>query len=285
MRSVQNTKALDAYAKANLPYVYQRQGGIFHEDKYLDVELFLEHAELNRYPMVSISVGVSPEDLKFLETIKDHAIDWLTIDVAYLYNETYADYIKKVREMFPDVYLIGGNFASFEAAEWLQDLGFDCLKYGVGTSKVCRSRQYTGFGSSLSEFFYLAEKIDADLIYDGGLTILDKEKGEFAYGDIFKLLNFGAKWVMSGSLFSYSTELANESGEIIHYGNSTSMAKGHDKNVEGVVEKHLTNGKSVAKLVEEIKDNLRSSCSYAGIKRIDEAFKSCKVQNQYKYFN
>lgn len=280
MRSVQNSQSLAAYAKNRVPYVYQRQGMVLAENKYLDVELFLESCELNNWYLRSISVGVSKNDLEFLLDLKKKKvrIDWLTIDVAYLYNETYYDYIKQVRNLFPDVYLIGGNFASVEAAHWLHNLGFDCLKYGVGTSQVCRSRQYTGFGSTLNEFIKCTENVDTDFIYDGGLTILDKEKGEFAYGDIFKLLNFGAKWVMSGSLFSYCTELADKNGEIIHYGNSTPQAKGFNRNVEGVCQKHLTNGKSVAQLIEEISDNLKSSCSYAGISDISEAYNSCQIQ-------
>jgi hypothetical protein len=142
----------------------------------------------------------------------------------------------------------------------------DDHSYTVGEECIiahnCRTRQYTGFGSDLNDFVEACDHSKIDLMFDGGLTILDEEVGEIAYGDIYKALNIGAKWVMSSSLFRWSHELSID-GYNHQYGNSTAKAKGVKRHEEGAV-KCFKSQYNVEDQMRKIKEHLQSSISYDG---------------------
>lgn len=278
MPCVQNDKILNIFNQRKWPYVYHRQGG--HED----ILNFVEKINNENWHLKSISVGVSNADRELLQHIKykKWKLDWITIDVALIYNIHFGEYIKWVRDAFPEAYLIAGNFTVKETVDWLSELGVDCCKQNVGSSRLCRTRQFSGFGTAtitdLKEASGEAKFCGVDIISDGGLSVLDEETGEIAFGDIFKALNFGADWIMSSALFRWCEELSSPSGHIEQYGNSTARAKGYDRNIEGAVKSFKTNGKTIDYRMNEIEQNLQSSISYAGIKSISEAYNSCKYR-------
>jgi len=263
METCQNETVLKIFKDNKLPYVYHR---------LCPTEQILNFVRKSNYntEFTSISVGVSEEYKNLLRQIKQEELylDWLTIDVALIYNEHFEEYIKWVRGEFPNVYLIAGNFNGIECADWLHDLGVDCGKANIGTSALCRTRQYTGFGTDILSFYDTCNKSKIDLMFDGGLTILDEERGEIAYGDIFKVVAMGAKWVMSSSLFRWAHELG-DNGFITQYGNSTARAKGYDRNVEGAVKQFKTQY-VLKEQLNKIKENLQSSVSYAGYSSLHE---------------
>lgn len=276
MKTCQNEDVLDLFDELKLPYVYYRTGG--HDD----ILKFVRQINMEDWYLKSISVGVQEEDYNLLLKIKGEGLklDWLTIDVALIWNTNYESYIRKVRNLFPEVYLIAGNFSNPLTVRWLHDLGVNAAKFGIGVSKLCRTKQFTGFGSSLVDFIECNNEkrhYPIDLIFDGGISVLDEENGEMAFGDIFKALNFGAKFVMSSSLFRWARELANEDGEVIQFGNSTALAKGHNNHVEGAVKTFRAKYRLRDRL-KEIDDNLRSSVSYAGIRRVKDAEGSCRYK-------
>jgi GMP reductase len=251
--------------------VYHRLGGI------QDIYSFTQKINEENWHLKSISVGVDRKDFEMLKNIKRDGLelDWITIDVALIYNEHFADRIKEIRQLFPEVYLIAGNFNAPETVQWLNNLGVDCGKFGIGCSNLCRTRQYTGFGtSSISDLYECSKISNIDIIADGGLSIIDEEKGEIALGDIFKALNFGAKWVMSSSLFRWVKELGDCQGIIEQYGNSTARAKGYNRNVEGACKTYISNGQTLEERMDQITQNIQSSISYAGIKTIKHAYQS-----------
>lgn len=273
MPSVQNEDILNIFNSRKWPYIYHRMGGS------LDIYNFTQKINEENWHLKSISVGVNRTDLELLKTIKTQGLqlDWITIDVALIYNKHFEEHIRDIRKLFPDVYLIAGNGTTVETAMWLEDLGVNAFKQGIGTSNLCRTRQYTGFGTSIiTDLMQCAEKTNLDIISDGGLTILDETTGEIALGDIFKALNFGAKWIMSSSLFRWVKELESPHGIIEQYGNSTARAKGYNRNVEGTCKVYKSNGQTLQERMDQITQNLQSSCSYAGITSTSNAYRSCK---------
>jgi GMP reductase len=264
METCQNKSVLDIFNEKKWPYVYHRLGG---EQDILD---FVAKINLEQWHLKSISVGVSEKDKNLLTRIKNSTfdLDWITIDVALIYNEHFEEYIKWVRKEFPDVYLIAGNFAGSECANWLANMGVDCGKTGIGKSALCKTRQYTGFGSDVGHFIEECDNSNIDLMFDGGLTILDEEKGEIAYGDIFKAIGIGAKWVMSSSLFRWAHELSDH-GVVNQYGNSTARAKGHRSHEEGAV-KSFKSQYDLEDQMRIIKEHLQSSVSYSGRNSLED---------------
>jgi GMP reductase len=275
MPSCQNDEVLRIFNEKKWPYIYHRVGGPE------DILRFVWKINEENWFLKSISVGVKNKDLVMLETIKNSGLklDWITIDVALIYNSNFKTYIGNVRELFPDVYLIAGNFSNAECVKWLVNSGVNCCKFGIGVSELCRTRQYTGFGYTLSDFskcIEVSHSFDIDFMLDGGLTIINEEEGEVAYGDIFKALNIGAKWVMSSSLFRWSHELA-VGGKVIQYGNSTARAKNHNLHEEGAV-KTFSSKYHLEDQMRKIDEHLRSSVSYAGLSDIQKAFNSCTMK-------
>ena len=67
------------------------------------------------------------------------------------------DFVKEVRKLLPDVFLIAGNFDSPHAAMELENLGVDCGKFGIGVSQKCFTRQYTGIGTLISDLIKCKE--------------------------------------------------------------------------------------------------------------------------------
>ena len=246
---------------------------------------YVRYCKENPIGLKSISIGVQQEDMELLKSIKncfgDECLDWLTVDVAFIYNQKHKEFLREVRRLFPNVYLIAGNFTTPDAVKWLYNLGVDAGKFGISTSLLCRTGAYTGFSSCATDFLDCAETASYfphtfQLIHDGGVGVLNENTGECATGDIFKMLNFGASFVMSSSLFRWCSELADDGGNILQYGNSTSEVKKHSRNVEGAVKTFKTNGMSIRTQMEKITENLQSSMSYAGLKTLDSAYLSCK---------
>src|SRR5690606_23240793 len=100
-------------------------------------------------------------------------VDYFTIDVALSYNDNILPALSAIKKWFPDSYVICGNGSTREWVKWIKDLKMvDCVKVGIGVSRACRTRQFTGFGSST--VVSLAECVDAangkiKVMSDGGI--------------------------------------------------------------------------------------------------------------------
>ena len=272
MPSCQNAEVLNIFNQTHWPYVYHRLGG---SD---DIFRFVCKINDERWHLKSISVGVKQDDIVLLNKIKNAGLtlDWITIDVALIYNSHFEEHIHAIRSMFPDVYLIAGNLSNPDGISWLENLGVDCCKFGIGVSELCRTRQYTGFGSTLTDFSECVSIAKCDMMLDGGLTVLNENTGEIAYGDIYKALNLGAKFVMSSSLFRWAHELSNN-GVVLQYGNSTARAKNHIRHEEGAV-KSFSSQYALGDQLRKIDEHIRSGVSYGGISDVNDAYGSCKMK-------
>ncbi len=285
MDSILTPNICKIFDSRNWFYVYHRIGGI------IDVEQFVW--ECNNKPWtknnnprvinqpwtpwntISISVGVG-EEWEYLINrlaIENLRVDAFTVDVALSYNDNVIPIIKNIRQKFPDAFLIVGNGCTKEWIQFMEDLGVDAVKTGVGVSTSCRTRQYTGFGSttvsSLLECVESAKYVK--IISDGGLTV--DEKGEVWIGDICKALVLGADYVMTGAAFSKCID----SPSIVngYYGNASERAKGHKAHIEGACVKVETNGLTISQMCDRIEDSIKSGISYAGGKDLT-AFNSVK---------
>lgn len=270
---------------------YKKWGYIYHRlDGDMDIIDFIEECHNTSWNLISISVGVKESDRNLLKLIKErkYHIDWLTIDVAFSWTTSVLEFVRWVRQEFPNVFLIVGNLSEEMAARELAYSGVDCVKCGIGVSASCRTRQFTGFGSttitslqeiksSLDELFN-ARIINNEgphpvkIMQDGGLSIINDE---VSIGDVFKALNFGADVVLSASIFGRVKELADKDENVLIYGNSTARAKGYHANVEGSEFFVKAWDRTLEQQMKLIEDSLRSSCSYAGIYDIKDAYGSC----------
>jgi len=228
----------------------------------LSVYDFIKNAVDNNWKTISISIGVNDSYYKMLQKLVEFKLipHFITIDTAHAHHSNVKRIIEYIKEYMPATKLIVGNVATAEACEYLIKLGIDVAKVGIGGGSICSTANKTGFHvpmfSCCLECAVVCEKYDIPFIADGGIQ---------EFGDIAKLLTAGATMGMSGKLFA---ECIDSPAEIINghkqYRGSTSFElKGNNKHVEGrLVEiKHSVTYKE---RLEEIKQSLSSSISYAG---------------------
>lgn len=146
----------------------------------------------------AVSTGTSDRDFERLKTIAAEIdIEFICIDVANGYQESFADYVARVRAEFPKVTIIAGNVVTADMTQELILRGADIVKVGIGPGSVCTTRVQTGVGypqlSAIVECADAAHGLGAHIIADGGCT---------CPGDVAKAFGAGADFVMLGGMLA-----------------------------------------------------------------------------------
>lgn len=169
----------------------------------------LEH--FSRYPMsskdkfgrlrVGAAIGAVGDYLDRAKALNEVGVDVLVIDVAHGHNEVALKAVARVRKMFKDINIIGGNVATGEAVRDLIKLGVDAVKVGIGPGGLCTTRIVAGVGvpqlSAVMECALAAAKSKVPIIADGGTN---------HPGDITKALAAGASSCMLAGWFAGADE-------------------------------------------------------------------------------
>ena len=107
---------------------------------------------------------------KVLKSFPD--VKFITIDVANGYHENYVDFLKQVRDEYPDKTIIAGNVVTAEMTEQLILSGADVVKIGMGPGSVCTTRTMAGVGvpqfSAVVECADAANGVGGHIMADGG---------------------------------------------------------------------------------------------------------------------
>merc|ERR1712026_161680 len=86
-------------------------------------------------------------------------VRFICLDVANGYSQFFVDYVKKVREAYPDHTIMAGNVVTGDMVEALIFAGADIIKVGIGPGSVCTTRKKTGVGypqlSAVMEVTYI----------------------------------------------------------------------------------------------------------------------------------
>lgn len=158
---------------------------------------------------VGAAVGVTPDMIERIEALRNAGVDIVSIDTAHGHSKGVIDAAKLVKKNFPDLELVVGNIATYEAALALAEAGADAIKVGVGPGSICTTRIVAGVGvPQLSAVYEAARALkgkDIPIIADGGVRFS---------GDVVKALAGGASSVMIGSLLAGTEEAP---GEMIIY--------------------------------------------------------------------
>lgn len=119
------------------------------------------------------------------------------VDVAHGHSKLVGMTIKRIRVECPDAYIIAGNVATYEGADYLVGCGADAIKVGIGPGSVCATRLNTGFGLPQITAIQECSRSDAFIIADGGIRYP---------GDAVKALAAGADCIMLGGLLAGTDE-------------------------------------------------------------------------------
>lgn len=228
-----------------------------------------------------VSSGTRDNDFNALSAVlKKVDAPFICLDIANGYSQHFIDFVKKVREHFPDKTIMAGNVVTGEMAEELIMSGADIVKVGIGPGSVCTTRMKTGVGypqlSAVLECADAAHGLKGHVCSDGGCTVP---------GDVSKAFAGGSDFVMLGGMFAGHDECAGEvielKGNVFKrfYGMSSSeaMNRYHGK----VAEYRASEGKSVnvpyrgpvSDMVLDLLGGVRSTCTYVGAERLKELSK------------
>ncbi len=154
---------------------------------------------------VGASVGTSPDTDERVAALVEAGVDVLVVDTAHGHSRNVIARVRKIKEQYPEIQVIGGNIATADAARALVEAGADAVKVGIGPGSICTTRIVTGIGvPQISAVANVAEALagtDVPLIADGGIRFS---------GDIAKALVAGAHAVMMGSMFAGTEEAPGE---------------------------------------------------------------------------
>jgi IMP dehydrogenase len=227
---------------------------------------------------VAAAIGANPDELERAKTLVEMNVDALVIDTAHGHSQMVIDQVKRVKDAFPDMEIVGGNIVTPEAAADLIAAGADAVKVGVGPGSICTTRVISGAGmpqlTAIMDVCSEAHKSGVPVIADGGIRLS---------GDITKAIAGGADTVMVGSLFAGTTE---SPGETVLYdgrtykvyrgmGSIKAMQKGSkarymqheveaNKLVPEGVEGRVPYRGSIADSIHQLMGGLRSGMGYCG---------------------
>ncbi|PPR45352.1 MAG: GMP reductase [Alphaproteobacteria bacterium MarineAlpha5_Bin8] len=247
----------------------------------------------NIFNFVSLSTGTSKESYERLNKIlSEHSyIQFICIDVANGYSETFSNFVSSVRSKHPSKTIIAGNVVTADMTQELILSGADIVKVGIGPGSVCTTRIQTGVGypqlSAVIECADAAHGLGAHMIADGGCT---------CPGDVAKAFGGGADFVMLGGMLAGHKEgggeiiKSNGKDYIEFYGSSSEEA--NDKHYGGLADYRSSEGKKVRityrgdidNTVRDILGGIRSSCTYVGastLKQLSKCTTFVRVNNQY----
>ncbi len=218
----------------------------------------------------SISVGVRESEFQLIEELSDEKRipEYITIDIAHGHSDPVIRMIGHIKKHLPETFVIAGNVGTPEAVRELENAGADATKVGIGPGKVCITKIKTGFGTGgwqLSALRWCAKAASKPIIADGGIR---------THGDIAKSIRFGASMVMIGSLFAGHEESPGQKIEMDgkrykeYFGSASEFQKGGKRNIEGK-KMYVEYRGPLKNTLSEMEQDLQSSISYAGGKKLD----------------
>lgn len=158
---------------------------------------------------VAAAIGVTSDVEDRVEALLDAKADVLVIDTAHGHSEGVLQTIRRLRKAFPQLELIAGNVATYDATKALIEAGVSAVKVGIGPGSICTTRVIAGIGvpqiTAIYDCAKAAEGTGIPIIADGGIQYS---------GDIAKALGAGASCVMLGNLLAGTEEAP---GEMIIY--------------------------------------------------------------------
>ena len=257
---------------------------------------YFNEQNTQRIDNVAYSMGITTQDFEKFQRVYQHAdtrLKYVCVDVANGYSERFSLFIKQLRDASPDIIIIAGNVVTGEMTEELILSGADIIKVGIGPGSVCTTRIQTGVGfpqlSAVIECADAAHGLGGHVIADGGCT---------SPGDVAKAFAAGADFVMLGGMLAGHNEGGGEilsrffkTGEVEEgrdgrvdvveerkfvrfYGMSSRAA--NNKHFGGLKEYRSSEGRevsvpyrgAVADTVQDLLGGIRSTCTYAGAKKL-----------------
>jgi IMP dehydrogenase len=230
------------------------------------------------------AIGVTGDYKERAQELVKNGCNVLLIDVAHGHHVLVKNTIEELKNEFGEnVEVIGGSIATKKAAKDLCEWGVDGLRVGIGNGSLCETRIRTGVGlpqvSVLFDVCSVADNYGVPCVADGGIRYV---------GDISKAIGAGADTVMLGSLLAGTKETPGDTHKVGEWPNEKLYKKyrgsasldsksdrGESNNVEGNSKIIPYKGK-VKRIISDIRDGIKSSCSYVGASDVLDFQSKCE---------
>ena len=168
---------------------------------------------------VGAAVGTAADTDDRVGALIDAGVDVIVVDTAHGHHINVLDTVRRLRQAYPDLQIIGGNIATPAAVDALVEAGVNAVKVGIGPGSICTTRVVAGVGvpqiSAIMDCSTATKKHGIPLIADGGIKYS---------GDLVKAIAAGADAVMIGSLFAGTDEAPGE--KVLYQGRSYKVYRG-----------------------------------------------------------
>jgi IMP dehydrogenase len=265
-----------------------RLAGVLTELGALRSELYTPAVDSAGRLRVAAAIGVNGDVAAKASALLDAQIDTLVVDTAHGHQEKMLSALKAVRSVTPTVPVVAGNVVTAAGVRELVDVGADVVKVGVGPGAMCTTRMMTGVGrpqfSAVAECARQARELGAHVWADGGVR---------HPRDVALALAAGASSVMIGSWFAGTYESPgdlqrDETGQPFKesFGMAskravTARTRGDgafDRARKALFEEGISSSRmrldptapSVEDLLDSICYGVRSACTYAGARTLEE---------------
>jgi IMP dehydrogenase len=234
---------------------------------------------------VGAALGINGDVAARAEALTAAGADVLVVDTAHGHQQRTLEALGQVRTTVP---VVAGNVVTAEGVRDLIDAGADIVKVGVGPGAMCTTRMMTGVGrpqfSAVLECAAEARRLGRHVWADGGIR---------HPRDVALALAAGASNVMVGSWLAGTLESAGDlqvDGDGRRYKISFGMASARavrartqgesafERARKAMFEEGISSSRmylderhpGVEDVLDAIVAGLRSSCSYAGARTLEE---------------
>ena len=263
--------------------------GILTRTGALRSTLYKPAVDANNKMRIAAAIGVNGDVATKARLLVEAGVDVLVLDTAHGHQEKMIDAIRTIQALDLGVPLCAGNIVSAGGVRDLVNAGADIVKVGVGPGAMCTTRMMTGMGrpqfSAVLECATEARSLGRHVWADGGIR---------HPRDVALSLAAGASNVMIGSWFAGTHESPGDlrqDADGRFYKENFGMASARavvnrtaqdEAPIEAarraLFEEGISSGRlyleadrpGVEDLIDTIVAGVRSSCTYAGARTIEE---------------
>ncbi len=237
---------------------------------------------------IAAAVGINGDVAARAAALVEAGADALVIDTAHGHQDKMVDVLRSVAVLDLPVPVVAGNVVSASGTRDLIEAGADIVKVGVGPGAMCTTRMMTAVGrpqfSAVLECAAAARELGRHVWADGGVR---------HPRDVALALAAGASNVMVGSWFAgtlespgdlYTDEHGRQYKESFGMAsaravrNRTASDTAYERARKALFEEGISSARmyidperpSVEDVVDQIVAGLRSSCTYAGARTLEE---------------
>jgi len=262
--------------------------GLLTRQSALRATLYTPAVDANGRLRVAAAIGVNGDVAGRAKALLEAGADVLVVDTAHGHQEKMLTALRAVRGLDPQVPVAAGNVVSAAGVRDLVEAGADIVKVGVGPGAMCTTRMMTGVGrpqfSAVLECAAQARALGKHVWADGGVR---------HPRDVALALAAGASNVMVGSWFAGTFESPGDlqrDGDGRQYKENFGMASARavklrtaedsafEQARKAIFEEGISSSRmyldprrpGVEDLIDSIIAGVRSSCTYAGARSVEE---------------